>query len=109
MRTFHSSVVVALTLSCLVGCASESSKASKYPARQRGCEIQSFPEEPNYQTVSIGTVDALCDEADSDDACMRELKDQACKLGADTVWGVGHGPTMHLGKKRFAGRAAHQK
>ena len=45
----------------------------------------------------------------SDAECLRELKDQACRLGADTVWGVNDPPTKEAGKKKYHGRAAHQK
>lgn len=104
--------VVALLFSSGLACAacgSEPKNPGKYPPRQAGCEIQTFPEEPSYQTDNIGPVQASCDESISDAECLRELMDQACKLGADTVWGMGDGPTMQTGKKRFSGRAAHQK
>jgi hypothetical protein len=68
-----------------------------------------FPEEPSYQTDNIGPVRASCDESVTDADCVRELQDQACKLGADTVWGVGDNPTTQAGKKKLSGRAAHQK
>lgn len=60
-------------------------------------------------TDNIGAVNATCGESIGDDACVRELKDQACKLGADVVWGVSEKPSMALGKKKLAGRAAHTK
>lgn len=82
---------------------------SKFPARQPGCEIQTFPDAPSYQTENIGTVTASCDDFVSDADCMRTLKDQACKLGADTIWGVDEKPKLDLGKKKLSGRAAHQK
>lgn len=90
-------------------CASEPAKPAKYPPRQPGCEVQIFPEAPTYQTDNIGAVQASCDESVADADCLRELKDQACKLGADTVWGVSDNPTRQAGKKTLAGRAAHQK
>ncbi len=101
--------VVALLSCCALACASEPKTPSKYPARQPGCEVQIFPEQPSYQTDNIGPVQASCDESISDAECLRELKDQACKLGADTIWGVNDTPTMTANKKRFSGRAAHQK
>jgi len=91
------------------GCSSEPKTPGKYPARQPGCEIQIFPEEPSYQTDNIGTARATCDESVSDAECLRELKDQACRLGADTVWGLDEKPTVSGGKKTLSGRAAHQK
>jgi hypothetical protein len=93
----------------VAGCDSPQPPA-KYPERQPGCEIQIFSQSPNYQTDNIGPVQATCDELVSDAECMRTLKDQACKLGADTVWGVTDNPTKEAGgKKKFLGRAAHQK
>lgn len=83
---------------------------SKYPPQKPGCEVQVFTDlNPTYQTENIGPVSASCDESISDADCMRTLKDQACKLGADTVWGVNEPPTKAAGKKKFFGRAAHQK
>lgn len=90
-------------------CASEPAKPAKYPPRQPGCEVRVFPEEPTYQTDNIGPVQASCDESIPDSECERELKDQACKLGADTVWGVSDNPTKQAGKKKLFGRAAHKK
>ena len=110
--SFRSYALVALLLSsspACAACASEPKKPGKYPSREPGCEVQVFPESPTYQTDNIGPVSASCDELISDDACLRELKDQACKLGADTVWGVDDKPTMQAGKKKLSGRAAHQK
>ncbi|MBX3228536.1 MAG: hypothetical protein KIT84_07780 [Labilithrix sp.] len=84
-------------------------KPSQYPPREPGCEVRIFPEQPSYGTDNIGPVSASCDESVADSDCMRTLMDQACKLGADTVWGVSDKPELKDGKKRFYGRAAHQK
>jgi hypothetical protein len=98
-----------LALFSLAACASQPATPSKYPPREPGCEVQIFPEEPAYETDNIGPVSASCDDSVSDADCTRELKDQACKLGADTVWGVSDNPTKQAGKKKFFGRAAHKK
>jgi hypothetical protein len=71
--------------------------------------VQVFNDVPPMQTANIGPVSATCDERISNDECMRTLKDQACKLGADVVWGVTDNPTPQNGKKRLFGRAAHTK
>ena len=97
-------VVVAVLTAC-----GSSQPPGKYPPRKPGCEIQIFPENPSYQTDNIGVVNASCAETVSDEECLRTLKDEACKLGADTVWGVPTTPTMEYGKKHLSGRAAHQK
>lgn len=93
----------------VTGCPSAPEKPAKYPPREPNCEVQVFPEAPTYSTDNIGPVSASCDESVSDADCLRTLKDQACKLGADTVWGVSDNPTKQPGRKRFFGRAAHQK
>lgn len=64
---------------------------------------------PTYQTENIGAVSASCDESVSDADCLRTLQDEACKLGADTVWGVNDPAKKDAGKKKYFGRAAHQK
>jgi len=99
----------ALALVLSFGCGAKSEMPSKYPAREPGCEVRVFPEAPTYSTENIGTVQASCEETISDADCLRTLQDQACKLGADTVWGVDDRPTMKGGRKRLSGRAAHQK
>ena len=68
-----------------------------------------FPEAPPVMTDNIGPVMATCGDDVKDDDCMRTLKDQACKLGGDIVWGVSDVPAKVHGKKQLAGRAAHSK
>jgi hypothetical protein len=101
---------LALFGAALLGaCAKQSEIPSKYAARQPGCEIRVFPNEPSYPTDNIGPVSSSCDESVADQDCLRTMQDEACKLGADTVWGVSDKPEMKGDKKRFYGRAAHQK
>jgi hypothetical protein len=102
----RSGLVVVL---CLAGCPSPPEKPSQYPAREPGCDIKMFTEIPPMQTDNIGPVMASCDESVSDGDCLRTLKDQACKLGADLIWGVDEVPARSNGKKKLAGRAAHTK
>jgi hypothetical protein len=106
MRSFLFALTTFATLSA---CASEPKQPSKYPPLKPGCEVKIFPEEPSYQTDNIGPVRATCDGSLSETECLQELKDQACKLGADTVWGVGDAPTLKAGKQLRSGRAAHSK
>lgn len=101
--------LVALTTLALACGNSGNEPPSKYPPRQPGCEVRIFPEQPSYPTDNIGPVSSSCDESVSDADCLRTLMDEACKLGADTVWGVSDKPELKLGKKRFNGRSAHQK
>ena len=101
-------LALALPFVLLAACPAPE-KPSQYPARPEGCDIKVFPENPNIQTDNIGPVTATCAENVTNDDCMRTLKDQACKLGGDIVWGVSDVPSSVAGKKRFAGRAAHTK
>lgn len=105
MRTWTLLLVVVV-----VGC-SQQKPPGKYPPREPGCEIHVYTEDhvPTYETDNIGSVNASCSEETSDADCMRVLKDEACKLGADTLWGVSDTPTKKNEKKFFSGRAAHQK
>lgn len=93
----------------LVACGSPPKEPAKYPPRPEGCEIAVYEGTPPTATENIGSVSATCGDDISDADCERTLKDEACKLGADVVWGVPRQPTMELGKKRLSGRAAHTK
>jgi hypothetical protein len=92
----------------VVACGS-SGPPPKFPPREPGCEVRTFPDAPSYETENIGPVRSNCDETISDEDCLRTLEDAACKLGADTIWGVQEKPTVELGRKKYSGRAAHQK
>jgi hypothetical protein len=102
--------IALLTLlgACLAGCPS-APKDTRYPEREPGCDVKIFVEIPPMQSDNIGPVMATCDSDVSDADCMRTLKDEACKLGADLVWGVDDVPSNLPGKKKLAGRAAHTK
>ncbi len=82
---------------------------SKYPSRSAGCDVQIFQQTPTVKTENIGPVSSSCDDqsATSKDDCLRELKDQACKLGADVIWGVEPEPEHVDGKWKYRGRAVH--
>ena len=105
-------VVVALVLvasaATAFGCGAPE-KEGRYPKRPEGCDVKVFPESPTMPTDNIGTVDAICGDDISNDACLQTLKDQVCKLGGDVVWGVSDVPSVSLGKKKLSGRAAHTK
>ena len=64
---------------------------------------------PTVPSENLGSVTATCGEDVKDEDCLVTLKDQACKLGADIVWGVDDAPVLAAGKKRLAGRAAHTR
>ncbi len=104
-----SSLLVLVAAAPLLGCGEPANHArdTKYPPRAEGCEVQVFHDTPSAMSDNIGPVTATCGADVKDDDCMRTLKDQACKLGADIIWGVSDIPANVQGKKQFAGRAAH--
>jgi hypothetical protein len=102
-------VTLALLALLAPACRASSSRMPPALARAPGCDVTVFAENPSYQTDSVGAVRATCDTFVPDDECLRELKDQACKLGADTIWGIGNGPSREGGKTTYLGRAARRK
>ena len=108
MRFALSVAFVLATCATTGGCGAPQPEG-RYPARPEGCEVKVYPEAPVAAIDNIGPVMATCGQDVSNDDCLRTLKDQACKLGGDVVWGVDDVPAMSLGKKKLAGRAAHTK
>jgi hypothetical protein len=109
VRAFAGLVSIVLLVAC--GSSPPAASDAKYPPRPEGCEVKIYPEAPppGEATENIGPVTATCAENVTNEDCLRTLKDQACKLGGDVVWGVDPNPSNVAGKKRFAGRAAHTK
>ena len=101
-------LVLVLSLG-IAACASPPAKETQYPPRLEGCDVAIFSEIPPMPTDNIGPVMASCDEGISDADCLRTLKDQACKLGADVIWDVQDVPAKQGNKKKLSGRAAHKK
>jgi hypothetical protein len=83
--------------------------ASKYPAQPEGCPVKIVRGTPTVPTDNIGVVTATCGAEAPAEQCLRELQDQACKLGADILWGVPEGPEMKFDKQFWSARAAHTK
>jgi hypothetical protein len=55
------------------------------------------------------SVEVTCSDLIAPSDCLRELQDQACKAGADILWGVNEQGEQKDGKTYFYGRAAHTK
>lgn len=101
----------ALFVSVFAVACGGSSTEGKFPKREAGCDVALFragampPKSEN-----IGTVSAICSlETTSDAECIRELQDQACRLGGDIVWAVPEKPSVVDGKNRYTGRVAHTR
>lgn len=97
----------AVTSMKMKGHAAHSASANFGP-RAKGCEVLVRSDAPVEPTENIGPVSATCGEDTSDADCTRQLQDEACRLGADVVWGVGE-PIVRGSKKTMSGRAAHTK
>jgi hypothetical protein len=65
---------------------------------------------PPFRTENIGSVSAHCAPDISDAACVRQLQDEACKLGGDVLWSVKKlkNPAGSGDDKNFSGRVAHR-
>jgi predicted small lipoprotein YifL len=99
--------LLALVAFGTTGCGDK--KPSKYPPREAGCAIEIFREIPTGKTDNLGEVRASCEESVSEQDCQRQLKDEACRLGADVVWGVDEKPVRNGMRLEWHGRAAHTK
>lgn len=93
----------------VIGCAAPQGPDPRYPVRAEGCAVELYPDAPLVQTDNLGAVSASCADSVADQDCMRTLKDEACKLGGDVVWGVPEKPKEKDGRKYWSGRAAHTK
>lgn len=89
----------------LGACGGGSDRPAKWPPLPAGCPVTVLEEAPTTATDNIGPVSAKCTPDIAPAACERTLADQACKLGADTVWGVTR--IDESGWYRLFGRAAH--
>jgi hypothetical protein len=98
----------AVGLLLAVGCAA-AVVDPRHPPLPEGCPVQIFENTPPMPTDNLGTVRARCGLDISRDDCIRELKDQACRLGGDVVWGVELAPRVVDEKNEWSGRAAHTK
>ncbi len=101
------SLVVAVALSAL-GCGPKAPDP-RYPSRAAGCDVKLFHDSPTMKTDNIGPVMAGCATDVSEADCLRQLMDEACKLGGDVVWGVPDKPTLDGNKNMWFGRSAHTK
>jgi hypothetical protein len=95
-------VVVAAVLPLLVACGGNAPDA-RYPAREVGCPVRSFPGPSTIPVDDLGTVRVECR---SGGPCERQLMDAVCALGGDVVWGTADNA---LTATALVGHAAHSK
>ncbi len=98
MRSLSYAAAVAAPL--LVACAGGGD--ARYPAREAGCPVRSFPGGPSMPVDDLGTVTVECAVA----SCERQLLDAVCKRGGDVAWGMADNP---LNAARLTAHAAHSR
>ncbi|MGO9834825.1 MAG: hypothetical protein ACLP1X_11450 [Polyangiaceae bacterium] len=86
-----------------IGCTVSGGDA-RYPAREQGCPVKSFPEEPSMPVDELGAVTVDCDVAG--DACERKVLDAVCRRGGDVAWGLA---SNSISATRFLVHAAHTR
>jgi hypothetical protein len=60
---------------------------ARYPAREAGCPVKSYPAEPPAAVDDLGIVSIDC--AAGGQGCPRQLLDAVCARGGDVAWGLG--------------------
>lgn len=79
---------LAAVVACVaLGCGGSSNGDARYPARENGCPVKSFPADPNVPVDDLGV--ATIDCASSGLSCQRQLLDAVCRRGGDVGWGLG--------------------
>ncbi len=75
---------------------------ARYPAREQGCPVRSFPGAPTMPVDELGTVSVDCGGG----ACERQLLDAVCRRGGDVAWGTGDNA---LSATHLVAHAAHSR
>ena len=106
------STLCSMLLFTLAACGGGAPKTdARYPARPEGCAVQLFRGKiKSIPYDDIGRVDAICGNDIGLEECLKELKNQTCKLGGDLVYDVPDEPSKPSPDKvRFTGRVAHTR
>jgi hypothetical protein len=106
------SALCSMLLFALPACGGGGAKTdSRYPPRPEGCAVQLFRGKiMSIPYDDIGRVDAICGTDIGPEECLKELKNQTCKLGGDLVYDVPDEPSKPSPDKvRFTGRVAHTR
>ncbi len=94
-------VAVAVALSACGGSAPD----PRYPARDDGCAVRSYPGPASIPVDDLGLVTVEC-APDARGSCERQLMNAVCRRGGDVVWGLGDNA---LNSATLVGHAAHSK
>jgi hypothetical protein len=110
MKIVISTLFVAVLLA-LASCGGGPKTDPRYPPQPAGCPVQLFRGKIKSMPYDdIGGVDAICGTDIGVEECLKELKNQTCKLGGDLVYDVPDEPSKPSPDKvRFTGRVAHTR
>ncbi len=99
-----------MSLAVLAACGG-ADKPSRFPTRPAGCDVKMFHGKVSGLAYDdIGHADAICGNDLGLEACMTELKNQACKLGGDLIYDVPYEPEKPSPDKvRLTARVAHSR
>lgn len=102
---------VLVGIAVLSSCGGGSKGDPRYPARPEGCDVKVFRGKVSGITYDdIGHVDAICGNDVGPEECLKELKNQTCKLGGDIVYDVPDEPEKPSpDKMKYTGRVAHTR
>jgi len=76
---------VVLWCAAAIGCGGSAPDA-RYPAREAGCPVKTFPAEPPVPVDDLGTVEVECQAGRG--GCERQALDLVCRRGGDVAWGL---------------------
>lgn len=86
------------------GCGGGSPADARYPARELGCPVKSYPADPPAPVDDLGVVSIEC--AAGGATCPRQLLDAVCARGGDVAWGLGENS---LTSAHLVAHAAHTR
>lgn len=105
-------IALASCVVALAACGGGPKTDPRYPPREKGCAVQVFRGAvPTEMAIDdLGRVSATCSSLGADSDCIRELEDQACKLGGDVVYFVPDKPeTLGDDRIRYDARFGHTR
>ena len=79
------------------------------PPRAAGCDVALFREESPLPADKIGPVSATCDEGLTEEACLRRLQDEVCRVGGDVAWNVVDESKLDFSALRWSAQAGHTR
>jgi hypothetical protein len=103
--------VLSCSLAMALGCASAAvAPAPPAPAsRPPGCDVVVFRGPSPVAITALGAVEATCDEALSEEACLRRLQDDVCRLGGDVAYEVLDASRLDRNALRWSARAGRRR